>query len=48
MDYKSSYLYLFNKLTEITKEIEEIQKQAEEICIDQEEKISIVEIPNND
>ncbi|MEG1778677.1 MAG: hypothetical protein RR263_01140 [Oscillospiraceae bacterium] len=33
--YKEMYLLLFNKLTDITKEIQELQTQAEEMFISQ-------------
>lgn len=36
-NYKKLYFLLFNKLTDIIKEIEEIQKEAEDIIISSEE-----------
>lgn len=38
-DYKKMYHILFNKITDITAELQEVQRQVEEIYIDSEEKI---------
>ncbi len=33
MNYKEAYLYLFNKLTDLEKELRELQKIAEALAI---------------
>ena len=39
MNYKEAYLYLFNRITDLQKELQELQKIAEEIIIkDEDEK----------
>lgn len=38
MNYKKSYYYLFNQITEEIERLKELQKQAEEICIAQGEE----------
>ena len=37
VDYKQLYLMLFNKLTDLSREIAEIQQLAEELYIEAEE-----------
>lgn len=39
-DYKDMYFLLLNKITDIIKDLQEIQQQAEEMYIVQEESIS--------
>ena len=38
-DYKKMYHLLFNKITDITKELNDIQKQTEELYMNHDEKI---------
>lgn len=38
-DYKKMYYILFNKITDIIKDLQEVQQLTEEIYIEQEEKI---------
>ena len=34
LNYKQAYLYIFNELSDITKKLIMIQREAESICID--------------
>ena len=36
-DYKDMYFHIFNKLTDLTEEIKELQRQMEEMYINSEE-----------
>ncbi len=38
MNYKDGYYYLFNKITELSEHLKDIQIQAEEICISDDEE----------
>ena len=35
LNYKKAYYYLFNKITDIIKILQVIQRKSEEICIDE-------------
>lgn len=39
-DYKEMYFNLFNKITDVIAELQEIQQLTEEIYIDKQEKIN--------
>ncbi len=39
-DYKEMYFKLFNKITDVIAELQEIQQLTEEIYIDKQEKIN--------
>jgi len=36
LNYKQAYFYLFRQVTEIIKQLEAVQKKAEDICIAEE------------
>ena len=40
LQYKQAYTYLFNQLTDIIAQMQSIQRQAEEICINPKTKES--------
>ncbi|MGE4213457.1 MAG: hypothetical protein AB7E42_01605 [Anaerotignaceae bacterium] len=48
-DYKKMYFLLFNKITDIIKDLQDIQQQAEEMYIVQEESsLRLVELSNKE
>lgn len=48
-DYKDMYFLLLNKITDIIKDLQEIQQQAEEMYLVQEESsLRLVELSNKE
>ena len=45
-DYKKMYYHLFNKITDMIDDLQEVQKQAEELYLEQEADTKIRELPS--
>ena len=45
-DYKKMYYHLFNKITDMIGDLQEVQKQAEELYLEQNDDTVIPELPS--